>query len=142
MSEYIGLYLDLLSDTVDAFDFDVLAHLSCPVRYMTGKHGRFSDMMPYEEKIREILQKLIDRNIALEFNTGGMWDKLRNCTIQNEEIFAIYKSMGGSLITLGSDAHSTLGIGNHFQWAKTVLKGIGFTHYHYFEKRTPVEVAL
>ena len=32
MQEYISDYFDLLSETVDAFDFDILSHIQCPAR--------------------------------------------------------------------------------------------------------------
>lgn len=142
IEDYLQKYLSLLSNTVDAFDFDILAHLTCPVRYITGLHERKADIMAYEPMIRQILEKIIERKIALEFNTGGMGPRFHYCNVQNEKLFALYKNMGGELITLGSDAHRTAGIGNHFGFAMQVLKGCGFTHYHYFEHRNPIAVEL
>lgn len=140
--DYLKLYLDLLSDTIDAFDFDILAHLSCPVRYMTGLHERKTDIMMFEPKLREILQKLIDRNIALEWNTGGLNPRFHFCNIQNDEIFALYKSMGGNLVSLGSDAHIPVGICHKFNESKESLKKLGFEYYYYFENRVPQAVKL
>ena len=134
LRDYLRLYFDLLSNTVDAFDFDVLAHIACPVRYMTTKYGRFSDAMEFEPKIREILKKIIDRNVALEWNTAGLR--------QNEEIFKMYYEMGGRLITIGSDAHSTNEMAGGFETAQAYLKSCGFTHYHYFKNRKPHAVEL
>lgn len=134
LREYLKLYFDLLSDTMDAFEFDVLAHIACPVRYMTSKYGRPTNVLDFEPKIREILQKVIDRNIALEWNTAG-------CR-QNEEIFKMYYEMGGRLITIGSDAHSINGIAVGFADAQAYLKSCGFTHYHYFKNRIPQPVEL
>lgn len=134
LREYLRLYFDLLSNTVDAFDFDVLAHIACPVRYMTTKHARATDVMEFAPKIREILQKVIDRNVALEWNTAGLR--------QNEEIFSMYREMGGQLVTLGSDAHLCEDICEHFDEAKQHLKQCGFTHYHYFKNRNPHSVEL
>ena len=56
LRDYLRLYFDLLSDTVDAFDFNVLAHIACPVRYMTTKYGRPTNVLEFEAKIREILK--------------------------------------------------------------------------------------
>ena len=134
LREYLSLYFDLLSETMDAFDFDVLAHIACPVRYMTTKHGRPTDVMEFAPKIRTILQKLIDRNLALEWNAAG-------CR-QNEEIFSMYRQMGGQLITLGSDAHEKGDICGHFDIAIPALKNLGFTHYHYYKNRKPHAIDL
>lgn len=134
LRDYLRLYFDLLSDTMDAFNFDVLAHIICPVRYMTAKYGRPTDVLEFEPKIREILQKVIDQNIALEWNTAGLR--------QNAEIFKMYYEMGGRLITLGSDAHSAAGIANRFEETRAFLKACGFTHYHYYKNRIPQPVEL
>lgn len=142
LRNYLRLYFDLLSDTVDAFDFDVLAHISCPVRYMTGLHERKTDVMEFEPKIREILQKIIDRDIALEWNTGGMNPRFHYCNVQNEEIFSLYYDMGGRLVTLGSDAHSVMGVGRGFAQMKEALRDIGFESYCYFRNRRPVQIKL
>lgn len=138
--DYLRLYFDLLSDTVDAFDFDILAHISCPVRYMTGLHQRKVDAMQFAPKIREILQKIIDRNIALEWNTGGLYEKFHDCNIQNDEIFALYRSMGGTMVSLGSDAHHSVSICHSFPEAINSLKKLGFDGYYYFHNRTPQKV--
>ena len=134
LREYLSLYFDLLSETMDAFDFDVLAHIACPVRYMTSKHGRPTDVMEFAPKIRKILQKVIDRNLALEWNTAG-------CR-QNDEIFAMYKQMGGERITIGSDAHHCSDICRKFDTEMQSLKNLGFTHYHYYKNRKPHAIEL
>ena len=142
LTEYLRLYFQLLSQTIDAFDFDVLAHITCPVRYMTGRYERVTDVMMFEDQIREVLKKIIDRNIALEFNTGGLYEKLHYCNIQNEEIFPLYKSLGGRLITLGSDAHSTGSVANQFDHTIAQLKSYGFDAYHYYENRIAKEIKI
>ena len=140
--EYLKLYFELLSETVDAFDFDVLAHLTCPIRYITGVHQRPADAFEFEDKIREILRKIIDRNIALEYNTGGLNAKCNFCNVQNEQLFSLYKELGGNLITIGSDAHVATGIGKTFQTATAHLKELGFDHVCYYENRKPQMITI
>ena len=132
--QYLRMYFDLLYDTVQAFDFDVLAHLACPTRYITTKHKRPVNLMEFEPQIRRILQFIIDRNVALEYNSAGL--------THNEEIFSMYHSMGGRLITLGSDAHYDYELGKNFNQAVETLKKCGFTQYHYFKNRQPLAVDL
>lgn len=142
LDEYLHHYLTLLRDTMDAFTFDILAHLSCPVRYMTGIHGRKTDIMGHEALLRQILQRVIDRGISLEWNTGGMNPRCNFCNIQNDEIFTLYYSMGGRLVTLGSDAHMDAAICRAFPEAAQALKKIGFTHYMRYVNRKAIPVAL
>ena len=140
--EYLDMYFNLISETLDSYDFDVLAHLTCPVRYMTGLHERKTDVMSFKNQIRKILKKIIDKGIALELNTGGMNQRFHYCNVQNEDIFKMYKELGGELITLGSDAHDTTTIAVAFDQMKKLLKSLGFEHYHYYEKRMPQKVRL
>ena len=142
IEEYIGLYFDLLSETIDICDFDILAHIHCPARYIIGKHGRECNIMIFEDKIREILKKIIDRNISLELNTARMYvdGQMRNFRLK--EVLEIYKQLGGKLITLGSDAHSVPYVSNNFNLATELLKECGFNSICYYEQRKAKEVQI
>jgi histidinol phosphatase-like PHP family hydrolase len=51
-------------------ELDIVAHLDIPVR--TGKPIFGYDPARYEDQICRILRKIIDRNLALEVNAGGL----------------------------------------------------------------------
>ena len=90
----------------------------------------------------EILEKIIKRNIALEYNTGGLNEKCHFCNVQNEELFTLYKSLGGKLVTVGSDAHHAVGIGLTFKTATDHLKKLGFDSVYYYENRKPQMIKI
>ncbi len=141
--EYMRLYFEVINNTAATFDYDVLGHISCPARYITGRHKRHTNVMLYEDTIKEILKKIIDRDIALELNTcGRCCQSFGYYDAQNEEIFQMYKALGGNKVTLGSDAHTTLGIGRGFAEAKEQLKSWGFDRYYYYVDRKAVPVLL
>ena len=144
-SEEIHTFIyDYFSDMIgmiDAFDFDILTHLTLPLRYLNGNYKKGADISPYSETIEVILQKIIQKNIALEINTSGI-DARYGDFLPHKEIIKKYKSMGGELITIGSDAHAPERVGYAFDKAKKMLSDIGFTHYYYYEKRKPVAVGL
>lgn len=139
INEYIDYYFDLLSETVDAFDFDILAHIHCPVRYISGKWGRKSDIMLFEDKICGILEKIIKRNIALELNTVRLKNEEGKYNFSLDKILSLYKQLGGKMVTFGSDAHNEAGVGRNFDEARALLKECGFDSVYYFENRKPVE---
>jgi len=142
INEYLKLYFDLLSETVDAFDFDVLAHIHCPARYITGKYGRKSNVMLFEDKISEILEKIVKRNIALELNTLYIKDQDGKYNFSLDKILGMYKQLGGRMVTLGSDAHNKADVGRNFQQAAQLLKEQGFDRAYYYENRKPVSYPL
>ncbi|MBE6980736.1 MAG: histidinol-phosphatase HisJ family protein [Ruminococcaceae bacterium] len=142
LNEYIGLYFDLLDETVDAFDFDILAHIHCPVRYISGKWGRKSDIMIFEDKICRILEKIIKRNIALELNTVYLKDGEGQYNFSLDKILSLYKCLGGNMVTLGSDAHNRNNVARNFTEAAVLLKTCGFDSVYYFEDRIPKKIMI
>ena len=90
------------------------------------------DSMTVEEKIAQILEKIINRNIALELNTcvpGGDYDA---SFLYNSRILTLYKGIGGKMVTLGSDAHVKESIARNFNEGVALLKKHGFDSVYYF----------
>lgn len=138
---FICDYFSDMIDMIEGFDFDILTHLTLPLRYLNGKYKRGIDISPYDGTIESILRKIVEKDIALEVNTSGI-DSAYGDFLPDEKIIRKYKSMGGKLITIGSDAHSPERVGYALNKAKKILCDIGFTHYYYYEKRKPVAVSL
>lgn len=115
--------------------FDSLGHLDYVVRYGPNQNRayRFAD---YQDLIDPILETLIQKGKALECNTGGFHYGLGHPN-PCEEILCRYRSLGGSLITIGSDAHTPDRLGFDFDRARTLLKSCGFTHYTVYHQREP-----
>ena len=53
-----------------------------------------------------------------------------------------YRSLGGELITLASDAHIPKNVANGFPQAIKMLTEIGFNSYYYYQNRKPKEVKI
>lgn len=134
MLEYLDGYMDAAIYIAEKLDVDVLAHLTYIFRYINGKYNKNMDWHICEEKIRRIFQAIIARNIALEINTscvGSAYDEW----LPAREIVDLYIEMGGSLFTLGSDAHKSEKIGNGFEEVKTYLRQKGIHHLMYYKNR-------
>ena len=104
------------------------------MKNMTFKHKRKTNVMVFEDKLRQILRKVIDRDIALEYNTGGFQ--------QLKDVFALYRSMGGTRVTLGSDAHRTERIAGGFDQAAGQLRSLGFDQICYYQNRRVHSIKL
>ena len=102
---------------------DVLAHLTCPLRYINGKYKRNVSSRRYEEKIIEILKYIIENAIAMEINTSGIGNGF---LMPDEWIIKKFKDMDGYLVTLGSDTHMSQNVGNGFGEVLEILKEYGF----------------
>ncbi len=115
--------------------FDSLGHLDYIVRYGT-KHGMNYSYAMYADYIDEILKRIIGMGKALECNTGGFAAGLGEpnpCA----DILRRYRSMGGELITLGSDAHTPDRLGYEFERCGELLKNCGFRYYAVYRNRVP-----
>ena len=95
------------------FDFDILAHLTYPLRYVSFKYGRNIDISCFYCKICEIYKVLIERGISLEVNTSRFRERYHYLLTPELPLLDLYLCLGGKRITLGSDAHipENLGMG-------------------------------
>ncbi len=137
INEYISAYFDDMLEMIKTTDFDLLSHLTCPLRYISGKYGISVDLNEFADKIDKILKEIIARGIALEINTSCI-DTDYNVLMPDLPIIKRYKDLGGSLLTLGSDAHIAARIAYGFDYAISELSKLGFKNIYYFENRIPI----
>lgn len=141
IGQYLAVYFADMQEMIETCDFDILTHLTCPLRYINGKYQRKVTLDAYEAEIDRILQMIIQKGIALEVNTSGI-GSMYGDYMPHESILSRYHSLGGYLITLGSDAHESARIGNGFESAAAMLKRLGFSNLYYYWKRIPVQYQL
>ena len=133
---YVDAYFDDMLTMLDFGDFDILAHLTGPWRYVEGFGGKKLEMARYEEKIDRILARVLERGLSLEVNTA-FYDMMGGTT-PNAELLARYRAMGGERITLGSDAHRAIDASTHFDDALATLQSLGFENIYYYQNRKPI----
>lgn len=133
-------YFDDMLEMVQTQDIDILAHVTCVVGYFLGRHGIFVGVEQFREKIREILQVIIDRGIALEVNPGGLTSS--GVLSPHLWILQMYRDMGGYLVAMASDAHVPSRCGVGYDEGVQLLKQMGFKHTYYFKDRKPVQCTL
>lgn len=141
VNAYLARYFEDMLETVETFDFDVLAHLTCPLRYISGKFGRKVDLSVHGEAIDAILRGIITRSIALEVNTSSL-DTQYDVLLPDRTILERYRMFGGYLLTLASDAHVKDRVGHGFERAVSALKELGFDTVYYYKKRMAVPCCL
>ena len=132
--EVYPAYFSEVEAMLERGDFDVLAHLDVPAR--TAKPILGYEPRRYESQIRRILQKVIDRQLALDVNTAGLRKPAR-ILMPDPIILKWYASMGGERVILGSDAHAANQVGLHLQSALEALREAGIQHVIQFECRQP-----
>lgn len=128
-------YFAAMLECVKIYDsFDSLGHIDYICRY-----ARFDDQAlyyhEYKEQIDQILSVLAAKNKALEINTRRLRDK--NATQALIPIYRRFRELGGTMATIGSDAHNPQDIGRDMDTALAVAKTAGLSPV-YFKNRRPV----
>ena len=138
---YIKAYFEHMKDMLRVLPCDVLAHLTCPFRYINGKYSMNADSREYEEDINFILEYIISHGIALEINTSGIGGVYGDY-LPEKWIIEKYRSMGGYLITLGSDAHVAVNAATGFEQTLDYLRKVGFENIYYYKNRINIQCKL
>ena len=138
--EVFAIYFEDLLKMVKVADMDVVAHLTCVAAYYDRLHETAVDLHRYEPIIREILQVIIDRRLALEVNTGSYLTL--GITRAEDWILQIYREMGGYLITMATDSHGTKSAATGYPQVVQMLKDLGFRFMVYYEKRRSYQLTL
>lgn len=141
LRQLLSQYFEDMLAMAEEMDFDILTHLTCPLRYINGKYRKNISYAPYLPSIERLLKKIISRGIALELNASGLgtpWNTL----MPDQRILELYRALGGTLITLGSDSHTADRAGYGLAEAANLLKRCGFSGYAYYRARRPVFMEL
>ncbi len=134
-------YFKELLDLCNWGKFDVLGHMTYPLRYMQGEAGIAVDLLPYVEPILDCLRAIIARGKGLELNTSGLRQPYGK-PFPTLAILKLYRELGGEILTLGSDAHTAADLGKGIPEGKEIAKAAGFSYVCYFQNRNPVFVPL
>lgn len=134
--ECVKEYFNCMLENLQQFSsFDALGHLDYIVRYAPSSFHY--EPTRYMELIDAVLQLLIRKDIALEINTSG-WKTENRCQNPHLAILERYISLGGELITIGSDAHTPEYIAYRFDDLSELIKKAGLRQYCVYKKRKPV----
>ncbi|HAE61133.1 MAG TPA: histidinol-phosphatase [Eubacteriaceae bacterium] len=129
-------YFEELYKSVKFGDMDALGHFDLMKRYAFDVFGNY-DMEVYYDLISSIFDVMINRNIALEINTSGLISSAKEI-FPSIDVLKLYRSKGGEMITVGSDAHRPDMLGNGIEDIFKLLKNMGYTSILSYRKRIPL----
>lgn len=121
--------------------FDVIGHITYPLRYIEGIFKCKVDFSKYNEIIDEMLKETVRKGIGIEINVSGFRQPYGK-QFPNIEHIKQYKEYGGEIITIGTDAHQADTVGVPMEKAVDILKTLGYKYYTYFENRKPIMIKL
>ncbi|MDD6261811.1 MAG: histidinol-phosphatase HisJ family protein [Clostridiales bacterium] len=129
-------YMEELYETAQLRDYDTFAHIGYPLRYMHYRQGYDVSLKSFVPELSDILRTLIEKGRALELNISGLRSAHRS-TFPDIDVLKLYKSLGGELVTVGTDAHRASDIGSCIDDGYKLLSEAGFKYHTVFENRKP-----
>lgn len=130
----IADYLGQVRKMAEWGRFDVLGHLTLPLRYLNENRGWNLSMDRFEDEITDIFS-ILDRGgagIELNTNRGGT-------PLPDEKWLRLYRDIAREpAVTLGTDAHSAKFVGRAVRERQELLRRCGFERFRAFEKRQPI----
>lgn len=130
----IADYLGQVKKMAEWGKFDVLGHLTLPLRYLNENRGWNLSMERFGGEITEIFSILKRKGIGLELNTNR-----GNTPLPDRMWLRLYEDMAEDpIVTLGTDAHSAGFVGRAVEERQALLRECGFRGFCTFQGRRPV----
>ena len=128
-----GYYEEIYALVRKYKNYSVLGHLDLISRYDLQGHYPFESVKPVIEKI---LRQVIADGKGIEVNTSGVRYGIDDYT-PSADILRLYRSLGGKIITIGSDSHKPEHLGTRIAETMSGLKELGFTEFCTYNKMIP-----
>ncbi|MBN2795054.1 MAG: histidinol-phosphatase HisJ family protein [Clostridia bacterium] len=133
-------YYEDVYNTLNVFkSYCVVGHLDIPKRY--NEKVKDVDIKAYESALDKVLIKIIEDKKGIEVNMSGLRTPQME-TLPNRLILQKYFDLGGSIITIGSDAHRKEDIYSHFKEVLLMLQEIGFEYLATYEKMKMIPIEI
>lgn len=138
LTENLDEYYTLMLQGIQGFpNANVLAHFDYGLR---GYEVTVDELKMAEDKLIEVFKAAVQNDLAFELNTSSMY-KHGNAHLY-EYAIDLYRSVGGTLFTVGSDAHRAEDYESHFSEAFDMLKRHGVEELVIFRQQEPTSVKV
>ena len=121
-------------------EFDCLGHLDLIKRH-SAKNGLPDYYDRYEKEITRILKNLIARGKGMEINTSGIRQEAGE-SMPSLKTVKLFADLGGTMVTVGSDAHKPEDVAADFHEAEKLLKEAGIREVTGFKRRRAFPVKI
>ena len=133
--EYNRIYYEEILRTVIAYkDYSVLGHIDSLNRYDPKGPCPLEDFI---DLVYEILRIAIADGKGIELNTSNVRYGVKDLT-PCVDILKLYKELGGTIITIGSDSHHRDHLGFNIQKSRQILKDLGYEYFCTFREMEPI----
>lgn len=133
--EYNRAYYQELYDVATTFEhWSVLAHLDLIKRY--DPMGVL-DFPANRDLVAATLEHVIKTGKGIELNTSSVRYGLKDSQ-PAREILELYRDLGGTIVTLGSDSHAPEHLGAYLRHFQRYLASLGFEGFCTYDHMVPI----
>ena len=125
-------YAEILACQQGFKDYSVLAHLNAIQR--DNKDER--PFAAVRDQVAACLEQAISDGKGIEINTSSVRYGLPYWQ-PSQEILALYRDLGGRIVTIGSDSHKPEHLGSYITQAQDLLRALGFEGFYTFDHLEP-----
>jgi histidinol-phosphatase (PHP family) len=133
-------YFNAVRHSVESGLIDIVGHLEYANRRAVTALGPW-DPSPYEGHAARLFRAMIRHGTALEINSAGLRQGVGH-TYPCEHHIRMYRRLGGTRITFGSDAHTPDDLAHRFEEVYNLAHRCGFVEQTLYSQRTPVQQPL
>ncbi len=126
-------YFEEMEKLIDWGRFQVLGHITLPLRWAKELRGVELDFDRYEEQLRHVMRRAIEKGLGIECNTNR-----GHLPLPDGKWLRLYHELGGELITLGSDAHTPEYISCAMEARQELLKDCGLRYFATYDRKKPI----
>lgn len=130
--DVIDSYLEEMEKLARWGRFQVLGHLTLPLRYINENFHAGMTFDEHRDQVENIFRIIIPKGIGIECNTNR-----GNEPLPDRDLLTLYREMGGEIITLGSDAHVPEHVGCAIRERQELLRQCGFRYFATFTRGVP-----
>ncbi len=141
LDKFFRLYLSNLKELVLWGKYDCIGHFDLIKRYAALQGVSIDLMLCFPEEVIEILKIIIELGKGIEINTSGLRQKSGAC-LPDYDIVKKYKDLGGTIITVGSDAHKASYVGEGILEGIQLAEAAGFKCLAVYDKRKPYYIPI
>lgn len=133
--EYNERYYEEMLQVVQVYkDYSVLGHMDLIKRYDQKGNYPFEKTKPF---VAEILKIIIADGKGIEINTSSHRYGLKD-SMPSTDLLKLYRNLGGSIVTIGSDSHKPGQLGAYWREAVQLLDALGFQQFCTYDKMNPI----
>lgn len=136
---YEAYYREVLASVKSGL-IDAVGHLEYATRRGVAAFGPF-DPTPFRGIVEELFGEMIERGIALEVNSAGLRQGAGQ-TYPCSQHVRLYATMGGRLVTIGSDSHHPDELAHAYHQIASLVHEAGLDTYTTWRRRRPFPMTL